>query len=348
MTTVRRQAINEGLERLFDFGFSADPPHTRNARFSEHGPMVVETLSTLGRHEAIASWIDGYRRIYDHPKAPEPKQPINGAEESEWRGALGDQDRTTDWYLFFREKLTADSWIDVLKTWVPRLIAGYGGHLTHGLVRTAHAVRALPPDEAPNALELDELARGLGYWASSYHIIGGGRKSSSLETLVPDLAEDIVEFAEAPNADVAISRHTAIFSQILCAQIQTQAIYVVQIVHCITAATAMRNLLPYFPAEFGMIACGHIHQVSTAILARVVRGPIKVGRVDNKSISMSAEALVDSAVKHQDAHVIKLTEACLREDRIRPSPAYRAAAEALLKKFQPWQAWSTTEASGVL
>ena len=45
------------------------------------------------------------------------------------------------------------------------------------------------------------------------------------------------------------------------------------------------------------------------------------------------EALVDAAVKHQDVHVIKLTEACLREDRIRPSPAYRAAAEALLDQL---------------
>lgn len=338
MGTVRRQAINDGLERLFDLGFTAEPPYSQDARFSEHGPMVVETLSTLRRHEAIAPWIEGYRRIYVHPKAPEPKQPINEAEESEWRGALGDPDRVTDWYRFFREKLTADSWTDVLTTWVPRLIAGYGGHLTHGLVRTAHAVRALPPDETPNALELDELARGLGYWASSYHVIGGGRKSASLETLVPDLAEDIVNFAESPSADVAISRHTEVFSQILSAQIETRAIYVVQIVHCITAATAMRNLLPYFSAEFGMIACGHIHQVSAAILARVVRKPIKVRRVDDKSISMSAEALVDAAVKHRDVHVIKLTEACLREDRIRPSPAYRAAAEALLKKFQPWQA----------
>jgi hypothetical protein len=306
---------------------------------------VVEALSTLGRHDAIVPWVEGYKRIYDHPKAPEPKQPINAAEESEWRAALGDPDRTTDWYLFFRETLTADSWKDVLTTWVPRLIAGYGGHLTHGLVRTAHAVRALPPDEKPNALELDELARGLGYWAASYHIIGGGRKSSSLETLVPDLAEEIAKFAASPDADVAISRHTEIFSQILCSQIETQAIFVVQIVHCITAATATRNLLPYFSAEFGMTACGHIHEVSTAILARVVRNPIKVRKVDDKAILMSAEALVDAAVRHQDAHVIKLTETCLREDGIRPSPAYRAAAEALLKKFQPLQSWSTAAAS---
>ncbi len=82
MATVRRQAINAGLERLFDLGFTAEPPYSEDARFSEHGPMVVETLSTLGRLDAIPPWIEGYRRIYDHIKPLEPKQPINAAEES--------------------------------------------------------------------------------------------------------------------------------------------------------------------------------------------------------------------------------------------------------------------------
>jgi hypothetical protein len=41
---------------------------------------------------------------------------------------------------------------------------------------------------------------------------------------------------------------------------------------------------------------------------------------------MSRDALIDTAAAHRDEHVIKFTEACLREDHIRPSPVFAAAA----------------------
>ena len=40
----------------------------------------------------------------------------------------------------------------------------------------------------------------------------------------------------------------------------------------------------------------------------------------------SRDTLIDTATAHGDEHVIKFTEACLREDGIRPSPAFAAAA----------------------
>ena len=40
----------------------------------------------------------------------------------------------------------------------------------------------------------------------------------------------------------------------------------------------------------------------------------------------SRETLIDMAIASADEHAIKLTEACLREHAVRPSPAYLAAA----------------------
>src|SRR5262249_16773581 len=49
-----------------------------------------------------------------------------------------------------------------------------------------------------------------------------------------------------------------------------------------------------------------------------------MGEVDAPVISR--DTLIDAAAAHGDEHVIKFTEACLREDGIRPSPAFAAAA----------------------
>jgi hypothetical protein len=46
--------------------------------------------------------------------------------------------------------------------------------------------------------------------------------------------------------------------------------------------------------------------------------------------------LAARAVAHRDEHVIKLTDACLHEDFIRPDPIYRAVAEAIQRCLPAW------------
>jgi hypothetical protein len=48
---------------------------------------------------------------------------------------------------------------------------------------------------------------------------------------------------------------------------------------------------------------------------------------------MTQEELADRAIAHGDEHVIKLTEACLAEDRHCPDPVYRVLAEAMLRRL---------------
>ncbi len=164
---TRQDAINEALERLYELGFTMEPG------FSEHGPMVAEAVSTLGRNDDVRQWVDAYKAKWRHMPPPQRQEPIDGTSEDRWRNALGVYARTTDWLEFFRRELNQKSWQDILRTWVPVLLIGYAGGLTHGLIRTAYAVRSFPEDGSPATLELDELAPGLAYWAGTYHAVPG-------------------------------------------------------------------------------------------------------------------------------------------------------------------------------
>jgi len=164
---TRQDAINDALARLKGIEFTMEPG------FSEHGPMVAEAISSLGRNDRIAPWVDRYIAHYRHVAAPPLHEPIDGADEGAWRGALGDVARLSDWFAYFRVALSEAPWQDTIRTWVPRLLDGYIGGLTHGLLRTSHAVRALPEGGEPSALQRDELARGLAYWAGSFARLPG-------------------------------------------------------------------------------------------------------------------------------------------------------------------------------
>jgi hypothetical protein len=279
-----------------------------------------------------------------------------------WEGALGKYERTSDWLAFFRNELRDTPWQEMFKTWVPILTPGYFGGLTHGLIRTAYAVRAFPSDRNPSELELDELAHGLAYWAGTYSELPGdpdrhGTQSigqalaqmprvdqgdgSALarapETLakLPNFTSAIESIAQAVNASEAISRHTALFARIIVAHPEAMP---VPFLHSITAPAAMRTLLSFFDESFGSWAYSRLWQVSSAIVALFAGAPAKASEVEPKleQPRLARDELIARAVAHRDEHVIKLTEACLREDSIRPDPVYRIAAEAVINRMPPW------------
>jgi len=242
---------------------------------------------------------------------------------------------------------------------VPILVPGYFGGFTHGLIRTAHAVRSFPKDAKPSNIEIDELARGLAYWASAYRPLPGNpnrhgrleidealrrlerldsekRKGPPAAALngMPGFASAVESLAPATDAKEAISRHTAAFARVLIAHPEVPPI---PLVHAITAPTAMQNLLPYMPREVGIRFYGYLWQASAAIAA-IFAAPAKPGSETDRRIgkpTLETDELIHRAIAHGNEHTIKLTEACLREDRIRPDPAYSAAAEAVLHRTAP-------------
>jgi len=321
MAMSRQDAINDALARLSDLGFTYGP------NYAEHGPMAAEAISTLGHNDAVADWVEAYKK--DHRPHPLPPrcQPIDGADEQQWRSALGNRSRLSDWYDHFRQELSTDASHDVVRRWAPRLIDGHAGALTHGLIRTSHALRGLPLDGEPTQLQLDELARGLAYWAGTYQTPSRRVDPTPLVAL-PDAAQD--------GAGTALSRHTAFLGRVLLAHIDRPMTPVIQLVHTITSAGAIRTLLPLLPYEFAEDAYNAAKQVSADILARVVSAPLALTDAEPSRCQLQWDDLAARAVAHRDEHVIKLTDACLHEDFIRPDPVYRAVAEAIQHCLPAW------------
>jgi hypothetical protein len=324
--------------------------------FSEHGPMVAEAISTLGCNEDVARWVEIYKQKHRHAPLPSRKQTIDGSNEAQWRSALGDYSRRTDWLELFRKQLQERRWQDVIANWVPILVPGYFGGLTHGLIRTAHAVRSFPEDANPSKLEIDELARGLAYWACTYRPVPGqhgefnvheaprhlprvehGKQKGPPAAILNDLPgfTSVVEsVAATTDAEEAIRTHTVGFARVLIAHPEVPPI---PLVHTITAPTAIQNLFPYISRELASRFYGYLWQVSAAIAA-IFAAPPKPGSETHPRISeatLQPDELVHRAIEHGDEHTIKVTEACLREDRTWPDLAYRAAAEAVLHRTAP-------------
>jgi hypothetical protein len=92
----------------------------------------------------------------------------------------------------------------------------------------------------------------------------------------------------------------------------------------VTSAAAVRSLLPHLSQPTAHAALRYVWQTGCALFATfAVTSPQTLVEESSKD---SAETLIDMAVANGDEHVVKFTEACLREDALHPSPVHRAAA----------------------
>src|SRR5262245_222755 len=131
-----------------------------------HGPMGAEALVALGRDDAVAAWAERYRRKLDF--MPAPTAPIT---IETWREGLGVIERSADWVVFFRAQLGEAPWRAVFTEWIGRLLPATPSAGAHGLIRTAHALRALQHAETP--LRIEEFGVALAYWAAYYRKLPG-------------------------------------------------------------------------------------------------------------------------------------------------------------------------------
>ena len=174
------QALLDALDRLRGTG-----PEF-NGFLANHGPMAAEALTQLGGAEVVPGWVVGYLPRLD--SAPEVRRGIG---DHDWFEHLGDEALFGDWTAYLRNQAQEMSWRDLLLKWWPRLLPGLAASATHGVIRTAHAVRSLRSAGAePHDLLVDELAQGLGFWAARYqplpglpHLAGGSHSISALSRL---------------------------------------------------------------------------------------------------------------------------------------------------------------------
>src|SRR5882757_4896378 len=191
MSVSAFEAINDALQMNGDLGVEMVPG------FSTHWPMASEALIQLGHPEVVHNWASLYSQKRKHLPMPAPFEAIDGNVVDSWRPALGDFRRAGDWRTYFERRLHEAPWAEILEVWWPRLLPGMASGLTHGLLRTMHAVRSIGlANGRPTRLQLRELACGLGYWASLYveqpgaHALLGDSRFPEILAQIPRIGRD--------------------------------------------------------------------------------------------------------------------------------------------------------------
>ncbi|HEX6238517.1 MAG TPA: hypothetical protein VFZ68_15055 [Acidimicrobiales bacterium] len=355
MTITRSDALNDALDRLEGYGYLDAPG------FASHGPMGAETLSTLGHDELVGRWVETYKARHEPLDTPPATEPIDPRDESSWVPALGDMGRVSDWATLFGRELRTASWPDVVGRWVPRLLPGYAGALTHGLIRTAHAVRALPAEGPPSALQLDELAKGLAFWAAAFKALPGRPRLDGPLPLPEAIARlprprdgwsmieagtfgrigELHRFPAAVEAlgppaslDGALGDLTAAACRTV---LSTSGPVAIGLVHAVTPVAAVRTLQPHLPGVTIDAVYAQLWHVNAAIVCGFTSPQATdPPPADDPADPPAPSELLARAVEHRDTHVLKFTEACLREHARSPDPIYLRAAGHVLAQLPPW------------
>lgn len=318
---------------------------------SNHAPMVAEALCAMGRPEAVMPWVARYReRLLPRPAAG------NAIRGEDWRRALGQRDRFTDWAAFLRGELQQASWSEVIDRWVRRLAPGFCGAATHGVIRVGHAVRSMEAAETPARLR--ELADALASWAVTYqelpsddHAANGamlprqaiarvavipshnrrnlGNITASLAMLdkFPEFAPAIGLLDVAGDIDRLLAELTEVFALVHLANAH-DVLTTIVFIHGVTSLAALGNIIPRVSEGTARLALRYAWQSGCALYACFGSGTAMAEKIEP---CREAEArLIDRAVANGDEHVVKFTEACLRRHTLGPSPAYLAAIGRVL------------------
>lgn len=354
-------ALDEALRRLH-----ASEPRSKQG-LSTHAPMVAEALCALGHGDMALAWIEGYQAPVI--EIPQPSRPI---ERGRWRAALGPRPgvgsweaalaRWGDWKVLFDAELAEAGWEEVLDTWVARLAPGFCAAAMHGIIRTAHAARALSRRRSPE--RLGELSRGLAYWAASYqelpargvegrarvatyeealerlplhteerggvpsgNIVSGLRAVATLERFGG--ARDLVQ--EPADVSAALSRLTSTFARAYLRHgARAGGIAAVALAHAVTGPCALRRLLPHVKAETARATLPYAWQAAAGIYCAYAR------REDPAPViapELTPEGIRARALENGSDHAIKLTEALLAEHAPAADPVYLAAAEDAARRL---------------
>lgn len=351
-------AMQDALEMCSALGLEMQPG------FATHWSMGAEAMIQLGYPERVHEWAARYHLLRKHLPVPEARQPIAARDEVSWKTARGSGERAGDWQVLFERELAAKPWREVLLEWWPRLIPGISAGLTHGLIRTAHAVRSISGfGGEPTPLQLRELASGLAYWASKYreqpgeavltgteHLPGllgaiprapAGEKSNLRDRgtfgqvkKMEEWPAAVSRLAAPTDIQSALSDMTLSFAQ---ANLVHSDQFPVPFLHAVTAPAALRITLPHLPQELHLPSFIAVWQAVAALLATFATefrpAELAAAAPENAQPSLTPGELAQRAVEHGDEHMIKITEACLREYAIRPDSRYILLAESMLTKL---------------
>jgi hypothetical protein len=311
--------------------FAATAPRYGSLGFANHGPMAAEALAHLGREDAIAGWVEHYRGRLE-PAPPPADRPLS---EEDWPSALGKEECFPDWLALFEREVADRPPVAVVGEWAPRLLPGAVGAATHGLIRTAHAVRALAADDTPPRRL--ELANGLAFWASTYTELPGPPllighegvpealadlpylpEDAPRQLLITDMVVQVGDIADEFEQSVASLGWMGWSVELLDELAWGGALAYLRnaddggaigLLHSVTSPLACELILPWLAVEDRDAALGYVWQAVAAL--HIAYDNDRKSELAERE-TLSADALVDRAVASRDEHAIKLTEAALR------------------------------------
>ncbi|MFF7253227.1 hypothetical protein [Streptomyces microflavus] len=310
-------AVGGALERLRGVGFEHGP------RFVNHAPMAAEALAYMGYADDVPRWVDRNLRTHTYHEVPDARWAIDPADPDDWRSALGDFSRVADWTALFERELALAPWPEVLARWWPRLLPGMSGVLTHGVIRTAHAVRAISRAGEENLPYRWELAQGLGYWAARYASHTHGIRPGD-EYPGTGEGDDHPRTADTDSAAAALDGLVAEYAGIYASVPQRHP---VPLIHSITGPAAVRLVVEHLPAAQRRPSYLVARDVSASMLDWFSTTPVTSPPVGLSGVPDLGEVLA-TAVAIGDEHAIKLAEVAVRHQALAPDPRLAAAAHA--------------------
>lgn len=345
-------AVASPLDRLLVAHADALPE--RAGAGANHYPMATEALEALGHEAAIEeAWVRGASGY-----AGEPGR--TGALDPRARDALGDYDgRFGDWLDHFRGELVRAPWREVVGPWASRLAPGLVAATFHGLIRTAHAVRALRRADTP--ARRGELAVGLAYWAARHVELpvregsppGPADLRAALQGVehpwladTEDVPFDAVlarlqEVALAPPVEPAppgelpsteVRAQLALLvreAALAFLEMLVQERHRIWLLHTITGPAAIDLLLPEVEAVGARYLVAHARQAVVALHA-AYGAPYTPG-AHLRTAPGQWPDLIGQAARSGSVHTIKLLEALQRFDPTVGDPLYRSVAAQWLE-----------------
>ncbi len=316
---------------------------------SNHAPMVADALVAGGMPERVASWVNRYAMQLE--AQPAAAAALDDAAQGE---ALGHFERRAAWEATFQAELDGATPEVVVKRHFAALSPGLVAAGWHGLLRTAHAVRALQRADSPAARL--ELARGLAFMAARYQelpgtpgagVVTGLEVGAALARLTPlpkskqnttGLIHERFSVLAGQSAYVGAVESfdvNALPVQITVTELVASAarLFVNDgtqnflLLHAITGTAALRLVLPWLDVEGQRTVLGHAFAaVAGALVAQGSSDPL----ADVPLATRTPEVLLEAGLGHDDEHHIKLAEAGVREFQLTGRPEVLRAVESLL------------------
>lgn len=313
------------LERL-----DALSPALTNGYYN-HAPMVVEALSAMGQGREALAWLEREQDSFI------PAEPATSSINPDlWRELIADRGRYADWRVYFRTLLETQPWREVAAIWVNRLAFGFSSAACHGVLQTAHAVRALQSDVTP--ARLGALANALAAWASRHAPLPvesppnqGVLDFQAALSWVKPLRDDVAPGEGAITAGYAQLVHAPAFAEEvslvdlsgdLAARFDALMVVmaklflslartpytVIVFTHAVTATAAARTLSQITPDAVGRQLLFRAFEHGAALKAAFT--PLALTQ-DSPRKALPPSHPAHRAARHGDDHVIKLTEAVL-------------------------------------